>query len=391
MVIFYTYITPFVIFDGGGFNYFYNYAILAWNVELIANVIIIIFVMSISQKNINHFVLQVFELFKIHQISVSFTYFVAKKRWKSISIFFYLCFVFFLFLVSYDCGFINWIQDPRTGYQVCRSGKGLFYALSITFLSMSLVFATIFINLSKIKTASILFFYLYSFYLLGSKSFVAAYVIYVLSYFWLFKIRHYSILAFLFGVSGASVLLILHFAAYGSDLGFLDSFYSYFDLYINSARFYEYFEDNSINHYLGEIFLSKVWSFVPRILYDDKPYVYGQLILNELFWPGYAELGTTPAFGGPVTTYADFGFTGIFLMGIFNPVKISYLIFLRFLLSNLTLNALRSDKVVFLIFIWYFAPGVFSYIPLFISLLMAYFLLAYLLTIKLKVVVYRSF
>jgi hypothetical protein len=130
-----------------------------------------------------------------------------------------------------------------------------------------------------------------------------------------------------------ALLLINLFLALG-DAFELQSILEYFDYYKNAADYYNAHFKGELPLFWGDVTLSSLWSYVPRALAPDKPAVYGILLVNEHFFPGAAELTNTPAFGGAVEQYADFGVLGVLVFGFFSAqavltALISYLLFIR--------------------------------------------------------------
>ena len=83
---------------------------------------------------------------------------------------------------------------------------------------------------------------------------------------------------------------------------------SYFDFYINSSIYFKEYYSGKFILFYGQIYFSDFWSLIPRGLFPDKPYVYGITYVNEYFFPGAAAESNTPAFGGPISYYADLVF-----------------------------------------------------------------------------------
>jgi hypothetical protein len=112
----------------------------------------------------------------------------------------------------------------------------------------------------------------------------------------------------------------------------LQSIVAYFEYYQNGAAYYRGILDRQIDLFYGEVFLSSFWAYVPRALVPEKPFVYGAILVNEIFFPGAAEQTNTPGFGGAVEQYADFGVVGVLLFGFFSGqavlnATLSYLVF----------------------------------------------------------------
>lgn len=66
----------------------------------------------------------------------------------------------------------------------------------------------------------------------------------------------------------------------------------------------------------GGVLLSSLWSYVPRSLYAEKPYEYGQVLINRILFPGAAEGGSTPGLLLWAGDYLDFGLAGVLIGGL---------------------------------------------------------------------------
>lgn len=138
-----------------------------------------------------------------------------------------------------------------------------------------------------------------------------------------------------------------------------DIFYviAYFDYYVNSAMYFQAYFKGEIDLFYGKIWLTSFYGYVPRALFPEKPYVYGFLYVNEFFYPGLAEESHTPAFGGPIEAFADFGFIGVILFELFNFKTILNTILLYLLYKNIDLQSIRSNSNNLYLFIWMLAPA----------------------------------
>jgi hypothetical protein len=91
----------------------------------------------------------------------------------------------------------------------------------------------------------------------------------------------------------------------------------YFDSFRTSAAFLDRFDEFGFRY--GHMVLSSSWDYVPRGLYHAKPRVFGQMMVDEMLFPGAAE--TIHAFPGMMTWtmgYGDFGVIGVVLAGLFD-------------------------------------------------------------------------
>jgi hypothetical protein len=222
----------------------------------------------------------------------------------------------FVLLATAEFGLAAWIQNPRTGYQLYRSGQGHWYALAVSALSVAAVLS----YLATPRPRAVIvkaFCFLALAYFLGSKGVMLAHFIAAIVVLWFVSPRHVTRALFL----GAPLVFLamawnLYLAL--SDAFELLSLVEYFDYYKNGADYYRGILSGEIQLFHGEIIASSFWEYVPRALVPDKPFVYGILHINEIFYPGQAEMTNTPAFGGAVAQYADFGFPGVLVLGFFS-------------------------------------------------------------------------
>ncbi len=225
-----------------------------------------------------------------------------------------------LYLVSFllltqSFGLWNWIANPRIGYQLHRSGSGQWFAFAVTFLSTSMVIATVYVR----PTHLILLmapFYLFFASLLGSKGFSIQFALYLVV---ILAIRCYPYLksvALIIGIGAGSVVVSNFITSLG---GFgIKEISEYSDYYVNAATYYKSYLNGGISLYHGDITISNLWALVPRAIYPDKPYVYGMIKIVEVFYPGIAEQTNTPTFA-TVDVFADFGWPQVFASALLAP------------------------------------------------------------------------
>jgi hypothetical protein len=123
----------------------------------------------------------------------------------------------------------------------------------------------------------------------------------------------------------------------------IESIVNYFDIFVNGSMYYNDYLNGYIHLFDGDILLSSYWSWIPRSLFENKPYIYGTLIINEHYFPGASELGNTPAFGGGIKEFADFGFFGVLFYSILDFNIIFYSYFMR---KISRLNLLRKFESI---------------------------------------------
>ncbi len=287
---------------------------------------------------------------------------------------FCLYIVFFLLLTNKNTSTLVWIANPRDGYQIGRSGAGLWYAFSIIFLGINSVILFIYktTSLKRIIFYSLIYSYLW--YLFGGKAYIISFFTLVL----LSSTIHlrYYLVKRIFLLAACLIFFILLFLFFNSGFEFgisesLDSIVNYFDHYYYSTLFYEDILNGKINYFFGEIYFTSFYKYIPRILFENKPFAYGSILLNEIYVPGMAELGITPEFAGQANYFADFGILGVI---IFNLIDINYL--LKTFFFVLVLKKANSNKE--LLNSKYFPVIIFSFAPAFsqfISFPLDFFLL----------------
>lgn len=269
--------------------------------------------------------------------------------------------LFFYLLASSEFGLLNWLQNPRLGYQLYRVGQGHWYALAITSLSTSFLLRF----LSAPRATPLMAWsaiYLGLSLLFGSKGVMLAFFTSLLIFLWLMRWRHLGKL-FLFGVPVVFMFMVANlYLALLEEFDLL-SVVEYFDYYRNAADYYRGVLAGEIPLFWGEVTATSYWAYVPRAVWPDKPFVYGQVLVNEIFFPGQAELTNTPDFGGAVGDYADFGVVGVIVFGFFSVKSIAlaalaYLIFRR---PGVNLNRVTLATVALMLM--QFAPMFGQYFP----------------------------
>jgi hypothetical protein len=238
----------------------------------------------------------------------------------------------FVLLASAEFGIVNWLINPREGYQLYRTGQGHWYALATSSMSVAFVLAVLW----RPRPGWVLFstaICLAMGYLLGSKGTLLAIFTSSAIFLWFLGWRHLTALVF-FGAPLMMLLLLVNLYLALADGFGVQAILEYFDYYKNAADYYSAYLRGEVSLFLGEVSLSSLWAYVPRGLYSDKPVVYGALLVNEIFYPGAAEMTNTPAFGGAVEQFADFGVLGVLLFGFFSSqamliAMLSYFIFRR--------------------------------------------------------------
>jgi hypothetical protein len=336
-------LSPILILDQGLFNPYYNYSIFITNIELIGTYFVTIISLRVSKKYKKN-ILNILEKYNPKWI-------VKRKKMLKIAFFFFLIAICsFYILANHSIGVLNWVKDPREGYQYHRTGVGEYYAFFLLFLSTSFSIALLYIK--HIKNLFVTYgMYMLFVWLLGSKGNLLLFSIYFIIILWFKKYSHIKrLLVILLPIVG--ILLLINLGR-TSFTGVID----YFDFYLNSTLYFEEYFNNKIDLFHGKLFMTSFWNLVPRSLYEDKPYIYGLVFLTDHFYPGAAENTHTPAFGGPIAAFADFGLIGVIISSIFNLKIFFQTIFYYFIFRYYSFNNICNKPILIYIFIFLFAPG----------------------------------
>ncbi len=302
---------PAVFLADGLFNPYFQYALFVSNVYSLLGILTMIWIVRLLVRHprASRFI----ERAARQGVSV------RPERMRAAGwLFLGLFVVSFVLLAQPTYGLVNWILSPRTGYQLYRTGAGQWYAFAITFLSVSMVLATVYARstYTVIAQAPI---YLFGTYLLGSKGFIIDFTAYLVIILAIRQFRYFKPFALVVLVA-STALVAYNLASAVGGYG-LEEIASYSDYFVNAAKYYERYLDGSLPLYHGEIAFSSFWGLVPRALYPNKPYVYGVIKVIDVFYPGAAEASGTPAFA-TVDYFADFGWLGVFFNGIVNPANV---------------------------------------------------------------------
>jgi MFS family permease len=249
----------------------------------------------------------------------------SKKDWRrGVSICFFVLFLVSFVLLAYFSGAgMLWITNSRISYQLSRNGVGVLYAAAATFLKLSYLVIIFKHRESKfslldmaIKTISFMFIANF----LGSKAIMLGLLIIALVYYNYFisAIKLPILLAFF-------VLILILFSILqiwqGTSYNVTETLL-YADYFHNTCEFIRRF--NEFEFQWGKTFISNWWSIVPRGLYPDKPYEYGQLLINQILFPGLAEQSFTPGLLPWAAYYLDFGIFGVFIFGVFQGLLMGW-------------------------------------------------------------------
>lgn len=350
-------IGPFFILKNIDDYHYVGLAVLLASLSEILDLFMYLILSSLSKKLILNLNFKEYQLKNINYNFLSF-------------FFFFLFIINFYLLASKEFGVLNWLLNPRQGYQLFRMGAGQYWVLSVSFLSLS--FSLIMLShMSFFKRTFLFILFSYFAFLLGSKGMLIEYLVFFMLILWLFKDKHFNQLIF---IGGPVVIFGLLYNFYTTVSQFnIDSLASYFTYFTNSGMYLKEYCNNQINLFYGKIFLSDLWALVPRSIYPNKPFSYGIVLINEYFFPGAAEQTNTPAFGGPIAYFADFGILGVVLFTLFNPISIVRIVLHIKLLINFDIKFILNNNLFFLLFILFYSPYLFILIPFPLNLFLILF------------------
>jgi hypothetical protein len=122
-------IGPLVLIQNGLFNRYYQYALWITNIDLFIGFVITVLLVKFFFRN--HFINEITE--RIHCNKK-----IKRQRIVFLGMFFFFVSLFFFYmLANTSFSIIQWVKEPRTGYQFHRTGAGHFYALFLLSLSIS--------------------------------------------------------------------------------------------------------------------------------------------------------------------------------------------------------------------------------------------------------------
>lgn len=339
VTLFKVFVGPMFILEKGLFDVWFNYALFMTNVSLLVSYIVMVLTLRACKKNdfISNRLINVIKPIRIKQ-----------GRALICSLFFFMLFMLFFFLLTQKVGLLNWIKDPRAGYQFNRTGMGHWFALSLFFLSISYTIAALHIRRLNILLITT-FIYLLLSYFFGSKGIILSFVVFFMIVLWYRKSKYFKKIIYTVVPLGFGVML------FNFNPSNIMNVVQYFDYYINSAQYFEAYHKGQIDLFYGKIWLTGFYEYLPRAIFPDKPFVYGILHVNEFFFPGAAEASHTPAYGGPIYEFADFGILGV-ILGAFKLGNIFEIVVLYMFYKETNIEDLRQNSNRLYMFIWFLAP-----------------------------------
>lgn len=350
---------PLALIEGGLFDSGYQFAVLMTNL------------LSLAQISGALVFFRFSKLIGAHRYLPFQQMFLSRRDLRLGAYFFFLIFVFSMYaLARSEFGVVNWLLNPREGYQLYRAGQGHWYAIANSAISVSFVLAF----LSRPTPGNLLCvtaIYLGMGYLLGSKGVLLAIFTSALVFLWFLRWRHLGKMILLGMPVIFGLMIFSLYQAIGDNIE-LQSIVSYFDHFKNGADYYRSYFNHELNLFQGEITLSSLWAYIPRALWPDKPWAYGITLVNEIFFPGQAELTNTPAFGGAVEQFADFGPLGVLIFGFFSIKAISTGLMSYFIFRKPGLCFNRLAMPVLILIIIQYGPAFGNFLPaaLFVLLLL---------------------
>jgi oligosaccharide repeat unit polymerase len=224
---------------------------------------------------------------------------------------FLIAVISFIFMGIKGVGILTWILDNRHAYIVGRKGVGVYYMLYELMILMFFVGVLTKKNGGRKKIIGTLITLFLSFFT-GSKGFLLGILLGYLLYYDLYikKIRIKKIvpLAFVFIIMINMLLLVQ------SNLNILE--YGGNDFYMNYFRLLDRYSSNQIDYYFGRLTLeNNLWFLIPRSIFPNKPFIYGQTRLVEMFYGSdVVIMGHTPSFTPMGVPFADGGLIAIFVI-----------------------------------------------------------------------------
>lgn len=340
---------PIFLIEGGLFDIGYQFAILMNNIQLLCGIGGLLLFFRIFQ------LIRIDRFFPFQKHSYTHRDLVRAER-----LFLLLFFSFLYLLASSEFGFLNWLLDPRTGYQFYRLGHGHWYALAVS--SLSAAFLVGFLARPKVHILilkSLL--YISLSYLLGAKGFILSMFGAAIIFLWLIRWKYLARLIFVAAPLVFLLMLVNFFS--NSDTFVLQDVFSYFDYYKNAADYYRSYLNGDVGLFYGKVVSSSYWSYVPRALWPEKPFAYGIILVNEIFFPGAAEITNTPAFAGAVEQFADFGVIGVVIYSFFDIHMITTALFAYVIFKKPGLDLNKVSLLTITALIVQFTPSFGLYFP----------------------------
>jgi oligosaccharide repeat unit polymerase len=291
-----------------------------------------------------------------------------KKSHSAIIIILFAALISYLALMVSSGVGLMWITDTRTAYQLYRVGTGHWW-LIYQWLIMSAFFLCLFRHRRKLLSRPQLFLFTLIFSTLlffsGSKGSVMSALLLAFLYLHYF-LKKISLTKAFFTTVGAIIIFLGQLVSSGSYENIAGAFAYFVDYFYTTAQFMAQIDD--IGYRYGQGWLSSLWFYVPRIIFQDKPYEYGLTLIHQVLFPGMAEQSYTPGILFWSLSYLDFGVAGVaiegFLIGSFQRA-----VFVRFLLNKNVATFILLISVCYVPVFPYSTPIIYITIALLLGLI----------------------
>lgn len=358
---------PYFFLEDGCFNPYFQYALLVNNVHsLVGGLTLIVLIrLALTQRSLR----------LLSERIVRSGGPTKPERMRAAALVFLGLYVLCFLMLTKSFGLIHWLADPRTGYQYHRTGAGQWYALCLTFLGVSMVLATAYARTTA-RALALAPVYLGLIFLLGSKSFIIGFTLYLINILSIRRFKYLTPFAVVILGAGAASTIITFVQSLG---GFgLQEISSYSDYFVNAAMYYRDYLNGAYPLYHGQVTLTSLWDLVPRSVYPNKPYVYGDTLIDEHYFPGAAAQTSTPAFA-TVAYFSDFGwlqvvFSAILSIPLFIGVGILSLVLPRLATLNLN-NRLPHSRFLSYVFILAVTPSFLYFFDFPLNILLGLFVM----------------
>lgn len=250
-------------------------------------------------------------------------------------------------------------------YIITKSNLGALYSLSMTLLLFCILYLVK--NKKMIKGfifSGILFFY-------GNKTIILK--TFLSSIFIIEDKNKIKKIYIILGVISVFIFLIIihtmHYNQYGENkkiINILKSSIYYYDYYTNFTILTDKIYDNTFEYKFGYLTINNFYKYIPRIIYENKPRIYGSLLIHQEIYPQYVKVGYFPSFYEPLAViFSDFSFLGAFLGGFLlgNIKKMMYNLYKK------------TDNIIYVILIFSSAIIDLETIILFVAIILLYNLL----------------
>ena len=358
---------PYFFLENGCFNPYFQYALLVNNVHTLLGglTLVVLIRLAVTQR----------PLIRLAERIVRSGGPAKPERMRASAVVFLALYAASFVMLTKSFGLVHWLADPRSGYQYHRTGAGQWYALSLTFLGVSMVLATAYARTTA-RALALSPLYLGLIFLLGSKSFIIGFTLYLIN---ILAIRRFKYLApFAIVILGAGAISTI--STFIQSLGGfgLQEISSYSDYFVNAAMYYRDYLNGTYPLYHGQVTLSSLWDLIPRSAYSGKLYVYGEVLIDEHYFPGAAAGTSTPAFA-TVEYFADFGwlqviFSAIVSVPTFIAAGILSLVLPRLATLNLD-NHIPHFRFLTYLFILLVAPYFLFYFEFPLDILLGLFVM----------------